>query len=725
MAIGGGFKAVRSVLYYAAQIGPFKLWQTLRSKNACKACAFGTGGQKGGWHNELGRGLEVCNKNIQAHTSDIRPAVPAQVFFTRSIAELAQLSAKQREDLGRLTLPLYKRAGDRHYSPLSYEAALQILVERFQRTDPARSFFYASGRSSNEAAFLLQLLARLWGTNTINNCSYYCHQASGVGLGATLGTGTATVTYEDLHQADCIFVWGANPASNHPRFVKLLLQARRRGAQVIVVNPAKEAGLVRFASPSDWRSMLRGGEPVASLYLQPHLGGDMALMAGMAKALLETGQCDTAFIAAATEGFAAYAEQVAGLSWEQISRESGLEEAQIRQAAAAYAKAERAVFCWSMGLTHHQQGVASIESLVALCLLRGQIGRPGAGLLPLRGHSNIQGTGSMGFTPQLKQAVAQALEARLGERLPQTPGLDTMACMQQAHAGQMDMAVCLGGNLLASNPDTAFATAALDRVAFKCFINPTLNLSHVAGVSGDVLILPGRARDEEQQGTTQESMFNFVRLSSGGINRFPQLRSEVAMIVDLGAAVIDPARLDFSLFHSHARIRQWIAESVPGYSALSQLDEGGAEFTVGQRILHRPEFHTPSGKAQFVFHPLPVYAPGYRLTSVRSEGQFNSIVYHENDAYREQTERWVVMMHPSDMAQEGLKQDSLVDISTATGTMARLKVKAFAIRPGNLMVYYPEANVLIPTATDPRSKTPSFKSVVVTLTPSNPAASSH
>lgn len=716
MAIGGGFHALQSVLYYAWQIGPFKLWQSLRSKNACKACAFGTGGQNGGLKNEAARSFEVCNKNIQAHTSDIRPGIPAQYFLQTPIRQMAELSGKQMEDLGRLTLPLYKAAGAKHYSPISYDDAIALVVERLKAINPARSFFYASGRSSNEAAFALQLLARLYGTNHINNCSYYCHQASGVGLKACLGTSTATVTFDDLNLADCIFVWGANPASNHPRFVKLLLQARRRGVQVVVINPAQEAGMLRFASPSDWRSMLAGGAPVASLYIQPHLGGDSALMAAMAKLLMEQNTLNEGFIANYTEGFEEFKCAINALNWEDLIAQAGVSLEQIKTLVNLYQNSERCIFAWSMGLTHHTQGVGNIEGLAALALLRGQIGKPGAGLLPLRGHSNIQGTGSMGFTPQLQASTLEALQQQLGFNLTQAAGLDSMACMQAAHDGQMDALVGLGGNLWAANPDTTFTREALNRIGFKCFLTTTLNHSHVQGMEGEAVIFPVRARDEEAAPTTQESMFNFVRLSDGGIERFPQLLSEIDIIARIGQHLINAAQFDFGLLKNPKTLRQWIAKVIPGYQALANVDESKQEFTVGGRILHSPQFATASGKAQFKFSPLPMYAAGYRLTSVRSEGQFNSIIYHEQDAYREQTERWVVMMHPDDIAREGLSENQTINLTTATGSMQGLKVKPYNIRPGNLMVYYPEANQLIPRAVDARSKTPGFKSVVVELT---------
>ncbi len=722
--IGGGWKAVFSVMRYAAQIGPWNLWQALRSKNACKACAFGTGGQNGGLLNESRRGLEVCNKNIQAHLSDIRKGIPNELFFQRSIADLSGLSGKEQEDLGRLITPLHKKAGDKHYTPLSYEQALSIITAKFAETPPERSFFYASGRSSNEAAFLLQLFARLYGTNNINNCSYYCHQASGVGLSHTLGTGTATVRYEDLKKADCIFIFGANPASNHPRFVKALIQCRREGAKVIVVNPAREPGLVRFASPSDWRSMLKGGAVIASTYLQPHLGGDIAMLQGMAKWLVENNQCDVNFIAAHTEGFDVFAAGVEALSWAEIETSSGLTIEQISDVAKQYAQSKNVVFSWSMGLTHHQHGVANIETLVAVALMRGMVGKPGAGLLPLRGHSNIQGTGSMGFTPRLKEAVEIKLQQKLNQTLPQKVGLDTMACMEAADRGEIDLAFMLGGNLLASNPDTGFATSALNKIPFKVYINPTINMSHVEGVDGEVLVLPIKVRDEEEQATTQESMFNFVRLSNGGIKRFPQLMSEVELVRRLGEALINKDIFDFSLFADHQRIRSFISELIPGFGKLQHIDHSREEFHIEGRTLHEPVFTTNNGKGKFVFHK-PVFRanPGvwrnekgqheFLMSSVRSEGQFNSIIFHQQDTYRSQSDRWVVLMHPKDMEICGYEENDTVKLSTDTGVMEKLKVKPFDVRRGNLLTYYPEANILIPKNTDGRSFTPGFKSVKV------------
>lgn len=724
--MGGGWKAIISVMRYAKQIGPLNLWRTLHSKNACKACAFGTGGQNGGLQNEAKRGIEICNKNIQAHLSDIREAIPNTFFLENSIASIAALSGKQQEDIGRLVTPLFKRAGDTHFSPVTYEQALALCAKKLKSAAPEKTFFYASGRSSNEAVFMLQLLARLYGTNNINNCSYYCHQASGVALTETIGTATATIQYQDLEKADCIFVFGANPASNHPRFVKTLLQCRRRGGKVIVVNPAREPGMVRFASPSDWRSMIKGGEDVASTYIQPHCGGDLALLQGMAKWVIANRHEDSDFIAKHTEGFDEFSDSLKALTWETIEERSGVDRKTIWQVAKEYAHANSVIFSWSMGLTHHLHGVENIQALVSLALLRGMLGKPGAGLLPLRGHSNIQGTGSMGFTPQLKKAVETRLELLLKEKFSQAKGLDTMACMQHAAEGKMQVAIMLGGNLLASNPDTVFATKALNKIPFKCFISSTINMSHVNGVDDEVLILPIKVRDEELQPTTQESMFNFVRMSDGGIDRFPQLKSELDLIRTLGKKLIPKQRFDFSLFESNEKIRAFVGNVIPGFNRLKQEDQHYEEFHIDGRTLHEPKFLTPSGKAQFSYHVAPVVRPEtnkntaaftFVLTSVRSEGQFNSIIYHEQDTYRGQTERNIILMNIEDIKACGLKPNMRVNVHSKTGSMSNVKIREFNIRRGNIMAYYPEANVLIPRAVDKVSKTPAFKSATVTLEP--------
>lgn len=720
-SIGGGLKAVRYVMSIAGDVGPRRLAQTVRSKNTCKACAFGTGGQRGGLHNEHKPGIEICNKNIQAQSGDMRPAIPSAIFTDNSIAELQQLSGRELEALGRLAQPLYKAPGADRYSIISYDTALAKISAKLRVSDPQRSFFYSSGRSSNEAAFVLQLFARVFGSNHVNNCSYYCHQASGVGLNASIGTGTATVQYKDLELADTIVVIGANPASNHPRFLKVLIECRRRGGKVIVINPTREPGLLRFASPSDFRSMIAGGAQIASHYLQPHVGGDLALLQGIAKAILERGGADHEFIAQHCNGFTDYEQHIHALQWRDILDESGVTERQIRDAANLLVASTRCVLSWGMGITHHRRGVDNVEALSNLALLCGMLGKAGSGLLPLRGHSNVQGVGSMGVTPALQEQVFARMEQSLNIKLPSSAGMDTLACMKAAHAGAIDMAFLLGGNLYAASPDSQFAATALAAIPFKVQISSTLNLGHVHGLGEENIVLPIRVRDEERQATTQESMFNFVRMSDGGFERIEGLRSEVELISSIAAQVIPTQALDFSLFKQHHEIRKAIAKAIPGYEAIAAIDSTKKEFHVDGRTLERPVFATADGRANFCVPATNTSSNTktkthhYTLTSVRSEGQFNTIVYTDTDVYRGQTSRDVVLMHPLDIEKEGLREGDKVRLDNATGSMRHLSLKAFDIRQGNLLTYFPEANVLTPLAADPRSQTPAFKAVGVLI----------
>jgi len=721
--IGGGAKKILYTLDTVRRIGPARSLKALNARNTCKACGLGMGGQRGGMTNEVGEFPAVCNKSVQAQSTDIQPAVPEEIF-AHDLAAFRELSARQMEHLGRLATPIRKAPGDGRYTPIGWDEALDRAAARLADTDPARAFFYSSGRSSNEAGFLFQLLARLYGTNNVNNCSYYCHQATGVALGATIGTGTSTVELADLAGADLIFVVGANPASNHPRFIHQLTKCRERGGHVIVVNPAREPGLVRFAVPKSAKSMLSGGSEIASLYLQPMVGEDIALFKGLAKALLAAGAVDDAFIAAHTEGFDAFRRDVERTSWEEIVGRCAVDRAAIEQAAALYARSRAAVFAWGMGMTHHRHGVENIEVLTALALMRGMVGRRHAGLLPLRGHSNVQGIGTIGVKPVLADEVVARIEAAFGITLPQARGMDTMACMHAAHRGEIDAAVIMGGNLYAANPRSGWAAEALDRIGFKLFLTTTLNAGHVNGVDrGESIVLPVTARDEEWEPTTQESMFNFVRLSDGGIARLDGVRPESRILADIGLRMLPDCPIDLAAFAGHRRIREAIAETVPGMEDLADIDVARREFHIRNRLMHEPVFRTPGGKARFVTHPLPpaeasteAGSPRFRLTTVRSEGQFNSIIYEETDAYRGGADRWSLFMNREDMAAHGLAPGDRVTVASATGAMRGVVLVPFDLPRGAVMAYYPEANRLTACDVDPRSRTPGFKSVAVTVT---------
>jgi molybdopterin-dependent oxidoreductase alpha subunit len=712
--VGGGPKKILYALKTAARIGLKDTSKALTAKNTCKACGLGMGGQRGGMTNELDEFPSVCNKSIQAQSTDIQPAIPVSILES-PLADLRALDGHELEHLGRLANPMFKAKDAEHFQTVSWDWALDYAAARMAATTPARSFFYSSGRSSNEAGFVFQLLARAWGTNNVNNCSYYCHQATGVGLGTTIGTGTATVELADLDRCDFICVIGANPSSNHPRFIHKLKACRERGGAVVMINPAKEPGLVRFAVPKSPASLLKGGSWIASDYLQPRIGGDIATLKALAKAVMALGADDSAFIDAHTQGFAAFKADIEAQDWPTLEAQSGLARADIERVASLYAKAQCAVFAWGMGITHHLHGSENVEYIANLALLRGQIGRPGAGLLPLRGHSNVQGIGTIGVKPVLAADVLEAMERAFAVTLPKGKGFDTMAAMQAADRGDIDVAVIMGGNLLEANPDRRWAEQAMDKIGFKLFLTTTLNGGHIHAVDGgDALILPVTARDEEWQPTTQESMFNYVRMSDGGIDRLDGVRPEVTILADLATRLLPNSPIDFAGFKQHRSIREAIAKVVPGMEALADVDVAKREFHIQGRLLHSPVFQMPGGKAQFVTRATPAsHASPLVLTTIRSEGQFNTIIYERTDSYRGGADRMSILMHPDDIAAHGLAEGATTTLASAHGRMPGVTVRAFDVARGTVMAYYPEANVLTGTAVDPRSKTPSFKATAV------------
>jgi molybdopterin-dependent oxidoreductase alpha subunit len=804
---GGGWPAIAYAWRKARRSGGFiRFLRALSSSNACKTCALGMGGQAGGMVDESGRFPEVCKKSMQAMAADMQGGIADDFFATYTLNQLATLTPYELEHLGRLTKPLLADANATHYRPISWDEALARCITRLKQCPPDQNFFYVSGRSSNEAGFLLQLFARLYGTNNVNNCSYYCHQASGVGLSSALGTGTATIVLDDLEQCDLLFLIGGNPASNHPRMMRMLAKLRRRGGQIIVINPIRETGLVNFAVPSDLCSLLFGSE-IASLYVQPHIGGDIALLCGIAKRLDEMGAVDRGFVSHCTKGWGDFQVHLRALTWSDIEWHSGVDKATIERVARLYANARRAVFAWTMGITHHLHGVDNVRAIVNLAIMRGMVGKPGSGLLPIRGHSNVQGIGSVGVTPKLKQAIFDRLESHYGLNLPTTPGYDSLACIEAARAGKLKQGWCLGGNLFGATPDAKTASESLGKLDWLCYLSTTLNTGHVQGRARETLILPVLARDEEPQPTTQESMFNYVRMSDGGPRRHDGPRSEVELIAHLARGVLgDDGPINWQSLEQHRNIRTMIASVVPGYESLATIDDTRREFQIAGRTIHEPRFKTPGGKARFHSVTIPCIEPplslakrdGHRqptdaplttgtphttdtpvttgtpvtirtatvrerathetgtakfhtgrakfyfapqkssephegrakfhfaqdgnteclrLMTIRSEGQFNTVVYEDEDIYRHQDRRDVILMHPADIERLGLQLDQRVSVKSEAGQMNGIIVREFDIRPGNAAMYYPEANVLVPATADPESRTPAYKSVWVTLIP--------
>lgn len=721
---GGGWQAIRYTLRKGREVGFLRLWRAMRSRNACKTCALGMGGQMGGMVNEAGHFPEVCKKSLQAMTADMRGRIDPKFFETYSIDQLQTLTPRELEMAGRIVDPVLLEPGATHYRMIGWDEALQRVSAAMRETAPERAFFYASGRSSNEAGFLLHLFARAYGTNHVSNCSYYCHQASGYGLRESVGSPTATIGLDDLEKCDLVFLIGGNPASNHPRLMAQLVNLRARGGQVIVVNPVKETGLVSFKVPSNVKSMLFGSE-VATIYAQPVIGGDIAFLVGVAKSLVEQNRLDRAFLESSTEGGEAVLTMVMETSWQEIESASGVEKGRMEQAAAAYAKSDRAIFSWTMGITHHVHGVENVQWIANLALLRGMVGKPGAGLLPIRGHSNVQGLGSVGVYPRLSQLAIEKL-AGMGIDAPKFEGSDTLSALEAAHAGAFDVGICLGGNLFGASPDAVFVKESLRELKMAVYASTTLNTGHAHGLGQSTVILPVKVRDEEAQTTTQESMFSYVRVSDGGAARFEGPRSEVDVIADLAARVLaDRSKIDWERFKDHDEIRHLIAELTPKLAQIVEAGRNKREFEIPGRILHESVFPTPNRRARLFPHPIPAMDPlgenEIRLMTVRSEGQFNTVVYEDEDIYRGQKRRDVILLNPADLSRLGLRDGRSVWVESDLGRML-VVARAFDIAHGCGLMYYPEANLLISRTADSKSRTPAFKSTVVRVRPADQEA---
>lgn len=727
---GGGWPAVAYTFRKAQEAGGLlKLWKAMRSKNACKTCALGMGGQRGGMVNEAGHFPEVCKKSLQAMVADMQGAIGREFWQQYTPESLKSFTPRELENCGRLTQPVLYTPELKRYQPISWDDAYKRIVSKLQELSADETFWYFSGRSSNEAGFLLQLFARMYGTNNVNNCSYYCHQASGVGLTSVTGSGTATLTLDDLDESDMVFVIGGNPASNHPRLMRTLMQVRRRGGEVIVINPLVETGMVNFSVPSDVRSLLFGSE-IASLYVQPHIGGDLALLTGIAKRIVELDTHDSQFLQSFCDDWWTLKAKLQAMSWDEIVEKSGVEQPQINEIAERYSRAKNVVFSWTMGITHHAHGVQNVQAIGNLALMRGMVGRPGTGLMPIRGHSNVQGIGSVGVTPKLKDAIFDRLQNHFDISLPTTVGRDTMACMDGADNGELKLGFCLGGNLYGSNPDATYAQQALEKLDMLVYLNTTLNTGHAFGLAKETIILPVLARDEEPQPTTQESMFNFVRLSDGGPQRLPGPKSEVEVIATIAEKVLAentsgaPAStndaINWKSMQDTGKIRDAIAEVIPGFEKIKDIEQSKDEFQIDGRTFHEPKFATGSGRAKLHTHGLPdLRGCGenqLRLMTIRSEGQFNTVVYEDYDLYRGVERRDVVLIHPDDISRLGLKPSMTVTVRGPAGSLSNVRLHPFEeIRPGNAAMYYPEANVLVSRHLDPDSKTPAFKCVIVTI----------
>lgn len=711
--------------------GP-KLWKILTHKSACLSCAWGTGGQKGGFTNEAGESLQRCMKSVESISAEIQPPVPQQFFERHSLAELQQLTSYEADRLGRLSFPMVLRAGQSHYERISW-AEVYDLVEAAFRTAPERLASYSSGRSSNEAAFLLQLLMRSLGSNNLADCSDLCHAPSTVGLKTVFGTSTSTVSLEGLKQADCVVLTGSNAAYNHPRLMNELIKLRDRGGQVLVINPMREIGLVKFGSPAFPVKSLFTGSEIASLFLQPLPGSDVALFVGIQKALIEQDAIEYDFLTAHAEGWQAVVDQAQSTSWNQIVQTCGVSQAEIRAAATVIAVSKRVVFAWAMGITQHANGVDNVYSIANTALLTGNVGQEGAGVMPIRGHSNVQGFGSMGVSTHLKESLRDALEKMLGRSLHLNPGYHARALIDAADDHRIDSLLCIGGNLYAANPDLTQAKRALGHINTIVYLATKPNLGHFHGLAKHTtLVLPVFNRFENPHKTTVESGNNFVRLNDEGQTHLQDadLVSEVEFLTELAHRLQGESPIQWRRLQDTRYVRQLIAQSISGYEKIGEIDETGEEFTIAGRILTEPTFPTSSGKARMQTTPIPdlsmpslesfglsahASAVVLALMTGRSYAQHNTVVYKTGDRYRGMPHRHCILMNAQDAKRAGFQAHQRVSVRGDAGELQDIEVILGEVRPGAALMFYPEANILFKARIDERAGTPAYKRVPVAV----------
>jgi molybdopterin-dependent oxidoreductase alpha subunit len=710
--------------------GP-RIWKTLNHKSACLSCAWGTGGQKGGFFNEEGEFLQRCAKSVEAIAAELQPATHFHEHYT--LTELQQLTSLQADKLGRLSLPLILRAGSDRYERISWEEVYAIAETAFRKS-AERVASYSSGRSSNEAAYLLQLILRALGSNNLADCSDLCHAASTVGLKQMFGSGTSMVSLESLKHADCVVLIGSNAPSNHPRLMNELIKLRQRGGKVIVVNPLIEIGLVKFGSPAfPIKSLLAGGSEISSLYLQPVPGSDVALFVGIQKALIEQELVQWDYLKAHTDGWEAVIEQARVTSWETITQTCGISREEIQFTASVIGNVRGVVFAWAMGATQHANAVDNICSIANTALLTGNAGKLGAGTMPIRGHSNVQGFGSMGVTVRLKEEIRQALETLLQRPLSRVPGYDTRALIEAADAGKIDSLLCLGGNLYAANPDSTQAKRALGRIETIIYLATKPNLGHFHGLARqNTLILPVFARFENPHKTTTESGNNFVRLNEPGDTHLKNadLISEVEFLSELAHRIHGETPIAWRNLQDTRYVRQLIAQTIPGFAKMAEIDETREEFTIDQRIFTAPQFPTANGRATMFTTPLPRLAlptaqelgvpestPAVvvALCTGRSYSQHNTVVYREGDKYRGMPHRNCILMNQEDATRAGIQQGDRVTVQGDAGKLEQVEVIYGAMRPGAALMFYPEVNAIFTARIDSRCGTPAYKRVPVAV----------
>ncbi|NGO68431.1 FdhF/YdeP family oxidoreductase [Streptomyces boncukensis] len=734
-----GLTAVRKSLRIAReQMGVRRTALTLLRVNQkdgfdCPGCAWPEG--------EKRHAAEFCENGAKAVAEEATTRRVTRDFFAEHpVADLAGRSGYWLGQQGRLTEPMYLAEGAEAYEPVSWERAFSLIADELNALgSPDEAVFYTSGRTSNEAAFLYQLFAREFGTNNLPDCSNMCHESSGSALTETLGVGKGSVLLEDLHKADLIIVAGQNPGTNHPRMLSALEKAKADGARIITVNPLPEAGMERFRNPQTAKGLAAGGTPLTDLFLQIRIGGDQALFRALGRLVLESERPDAVdqeFVRTHTHGFEEYRKAALAADWGETLRATGLERAEIERALEMVLASRRTVVCWAMGLTQHKHSVPTIREVVNLLLLRGAIGREGAGVCPVRGHSNVQGDRTMGIFERPAPEFLDALEHEFGFAPPREHGLDVVRAIRALRDGQAKVFLAMGGNFVSASPDTGVTEAAMRRARLTVHVSTKLNRSHcVTGTRALILPTLGRTERDVQRGgeqfVTVEDSMGMVHASRGRLApASPKLLSEPAIVARLARAVLGGrSRVPWEEFEGdYALVRDRIARVIPGFEDFNAKVARPGGFALPHAPRDERRFPTATGRANFTAAPLefPAVPEGrLLLQTLRSHDQYNTTIYGLDDRYRGiRNGRRVVLVRPEDaQALGGFADGAYVDLVSewedGVERVARgFRVVHYPTARGCAAAYYPETNVLVPLdATADTSNTPTSKSLVVRLVP--------
>ena len=676
-------------------------------------------------------GFEFCENGAKAFATEAtKKRLTPDILASKTVQEWSQYSDMELDKLGRITRPMILESGSDKYQQISWEDAFSLIAEVVKESsDSNETVLYTSGRASNEAAFLWGTLARQIGTNNLPDCSNMCHESSGVGLSGAIGIGKGTVRLECFDVADLVLVIGQNPGTNHPRMLSALANTKRNGGSVISINPLMETGLNRFKHPQEIIRLLGRGTPIADEHYPVRVGGDQALLQGIAKIILEEGDLDWKFIDKNTEGFEEWRSHIEDTSWDEIVTQSGIEKVRIEKLGKAVSKSKRMIICWAMGITQHENAVATIQEACNILLAGGHFGKPGAGACPVRGHSNVQGDRTVGINHHPPQTFLGACERETGIQMPDQPGYDSVEFVRAAREGKVRLFMALGGNILSAMSDTEEVAKGLAEIDLTVQISTKLNRSHL--VTGSrALILPclGRTEVDPAGFVTVENSMGVVHSSTGKLPpASPHLLSEVAIICNIGAKCFGEEPFDWMSFSKdHDLTRELIQSIIPGFDNYNVRvrEKGGFYLPNGPR--DGPTWNTPSGKAIIHSHPLlerTIPEDRFILMTVRSHDQYNTTIYGMDDRYRGiYNSRRIVMMNRSDMDELGLKPMDLVDLTSHFEGREihapKWKVVPYDIPRGNLSAYFPEANVLVPLDSVAKgSNTPTSKWVEVSLNP--------